>query len=336
MEFRPDPPTPNAFGARVLEAAKANGFEISGIVDLDLARAAYATHLNAYDVWLERGYQGTMEYLRRGRDRRADPTLLLPQAKSVLVVADPYTKQPQGELDPTRGPRFARYLKGRDYHGRLAERLEALATAVRAELPDSDLLRHKVCVDTSAVLERAWGAIVGLGWIGKNTLLIHPTEGSYFFTGAILWNRASDMPPDPLPDWCGKCERCLKGCPTQALVQPRVLDANQCISYWTLEERGVPSRLSPSEKKLQGLWVAGCDVCQEVCPFNQKPAARELRTDPDPLLVSDWVALQAETEAEYRARVKNTALARVKGPEFRRNLEIALDNFLNRDNPPPV
>ena len=155
MEFRPDPPTPNAFGARVLEAAKANGFEISGIVDLDLARAAYATHLNAYDVWLERGYQGTMEYLRRGRPQSgSDP--VAPQAKSVLVVADPYTKQPQGELDLTRGPRFARYLKGRDYHGRLAERLEALATAVRAELPDSDLLRHKVCVDTSAVLERAW------------------------------------------------------------------------------------------------------------------------------------------------------------------------------------
>ena len=185
-------------------------------------------------------------------------------------------------------------------------------------------LKWKVCVDTSAVLERTWGAITGLGWLGKNTLLIHPKHGSYFFIGVAFLNLASENPPRLLANYCGSCTRCLHSCPTEAFREPGRLDARKCISYLTLEKRGA---FSPDEEKrvASSNWVAGCDICQEVCPFNQKPARL-----PDPPMQGkdsvsdqhDWAQLLNESDAEYETRIKNTALDRVSREQFKRNLAV--------------
>ena len=254
-----------------------------------------------------------MGYLQRGRDRRADPTLVLPGAQSVFCVGKPYPAQPHGSLDPAHGPRFARYIHGRDYHLSMAEELTAIANHVASK--QSAPLRFKVCVDSSAILERTWGALAGLGWIGKNTLLIHPQFGSYFLIGVILLDQPLNREPQPLANYCGSCERCLQGCPTQAFQGPGILDSRRCISYQTLEYRG---ELDASQAPPNGTWVAGCDVCQEVCPFNQKVSRKATPVELDPF--ETWRALLEETPEDYQKRVKNTALSRIKPAQWDRNL----------------
>jgi epoxyqueuosine reductase len=266
-----------------------------------------------------------MHYLTRGRDRRADPRLVMPTAQSIFTVMLPYRKTPAGSTDPSRGPRYARYLHGRDYHLDMTERLERVA--IRARQETGAPLEFKACVDTSAVLERSWAALAGLGWIGKNTLLIHPKLGSYFFLGSLLLSEPLGRGPSPLPDYCGSCTRCLHACPTRALPAPRELDSNRCISYWTLEKRG-DLTLNAADQKAMGTWIAGCDLCQEVCPFNLKAARAETSPPPDPgaIGLDDWESLTMEAEADYRVRVRESSLNRVKPAQFARNLTIARAN----------
>jgi epoxyqueuosine reductase len=274
-----------------------------------------------------------MEYLVRGRDRRADPTLLFSEAKSVLSVAIPYPKSPAGGTHPTEGPRYARYLQGKDYHLEITDKLQRLMLKAQSQwntsLPEQEL-KWKVCVDTSAVLERSWAALAGLGWIGKNTLLIHPQYGSYLFLGEVLINQRTFQAPSPLPNYCGNCTRCLHACPTQALQKPNELNSNRCISYWTLEKKGeLP--ISQGDKKKIGPWIAGCDICQEVCPFNIKPVKTALLNgetiDPENATsLRQWKELLEEEISFYKQRVKNSALSRVKPAQFSRNLAIALAN----------
>jgi epoxyqueuosine reductase len=187
-------------------------------------------------------------------------------------------------------------------------------------------LKWKVCVDTSAVLERAWAELTGLGWIGKNTLLIHPRLGSYVFIGVAFLNRSFHRGPRTQKNLCGNCARCLQGCPTRAFPEPGVLDARACISYLTLEKRG---EFNENENQLVAStgFVAGCDICQEVCPFNYKPAkAAESPQKTDPSLAqrlpSDWDKLLEETEQAYRERTRGTALARIKPTDFQRNVRV--------------
>jgi epoxyqueuosine reductase len=307
------------FLSLLLEAARAEGFPLAGAVDIEPARAELARHVERYDRWLADGRAGAMQYLVRGRDRRADPTLVLPGVRAVLSVISPYGRAPAGEPDPARGARYARYIQGRDYHDEVAARLERAMARVHERLGRPEDLKWKVCVDTSAVLERAWAAMAGLGWIGKNTLLIHPKLGSYLFIGQVLLTRETGAGPAPLPDYCGHCTRCLRACPTQAITAPRELDSRRCISYATLEKRGAyPDEARHPEG---ARWIAGCDVCQEVCPFNLKPA-RDAGSPAE--LLSAWEALLDESEEAYRARVKGSALSRVKPAQFRRNLAIAM------------
>lgn len=313
--------------ARCLETcALEEGFALAGALDLELSRDAITSHVARYDRWIAEGNAGAMQYLERGRDRRADPRLALPEAKSVLCVALPYPKQAGGAKTPGTGPRYARYISGRDYHEVIAERLERAmqAAAMRSGLGAE--LKWKVCVDTSAVLERSWAALAGLGWIGKNTLLIHPKLGSYLFLGEVLVNQATGQGPRPLADYCGHCTRCLTACPTQAITEPHWIDSRRCISYWTLEKRGALD-LAEKDKRAIGPWIAGCDICQEVCPFNLKPAAQELKTAPllEPQ-ISEWQALLREDLAQYRERIGRSALSRVKPAQFSRNLAITLAN----------
>jgi epoxyqueuosine reductase len=244
----------------------------------------------------------------------------------------------RGASKDIEGPRYARYISGRDYHDELAEKMERLMEGVAAEAQLSEPLRWKVCVDTSAVLERSWAVLAGLGWIGKNTMLIHPKLGSYFFLGAVLFNQPTRVAPAPMADLCGGCRRCLDACPTGAFTAPKILDSRRCISYWTLENRA--PALPPAEtRSAYGTWVAGCDLCQEACPFNLKPARRHAEAMGSDQLGGDapalmhWVELLRETEAEYRERIRNSSLARVKPAQFSRNLALALVNALEATKP---
>ncbi len=327
----------------LIETAKSEGFPLAGSVDIDLAyshvpakpESSIQSHIEKYDEWIQSGFAGSMDYLVRGRDRRADPRLLFPEARSIFCVALPYSKNQAGSKNPIEGPRYARYLQGRDYHCDMAEKLERVMKKVSENFDSSPIegpLRWKVCVDTSAILEKSWASLAGLGWIGKNSLLIHPQYGSYLFLGEVLLNQATGRSPSPLPNYCGNCSRCMDACPTKAFSQPRLLDSNRCISYWTLEKRGkLP--ISSDDKKKIGPWVAGCDICQEVCPFNRKPtqtaetnlALEGLATD-----LNQWRDLISEDQASYRNRVRGSALNRVKPVQFSRNLAISLANCLEQ------
>jgi epoxyqueuosine reductase len=325
------------FHSLLLECARQEGFPLAGALDLDLAAPAMTSHIERYDQWLQARRQGAMQYLERGRDRRADPRIVLPGAQSILCVAIPYPKRPGGAPTPDQGPRYARYIHGRDYHEEIAGRLELVMQNVAlrwtAAAPGNQPLKWKVCVDTSAVLERSWAALAGLGWIGKNTLLIHPQLGSYLFLGEVLINHPTGQGPQPLPDYCGNCTRCLKACPTQAITETQGVDSNRCISYWTLEKRGA-LELPELDKKAIGPWVAGCDICQEVCPFNFKPVKAELalpglESKHSAEYLKDWEALLIEDTAAYKARIADSALNRVKPAQFSRNLAVALGNSLS-------
>ncbi len=306
------------FGNRILDICNSQELEAYGIVDIDSAldHPLFQTHYRYYADWIARGMHGEMKYLERGLERRGNPRLLLPSAQSVLTVLFSYPRQRE---DDGQSPRYARYLVGDDYHDRLKARLESVARMAAEARPG---LEWKVTVDTSAILERTWAMLSGLGWIGKNSLLIHPKLGSYVFIASILFSEKSRRTPQVLADYCGNCTRCLQGCPTGALIEPSVLDSRKCIAYWTLEMRGEWKLDEP--RKPMKRWIAGCDECQEVCPFNRKPV-RDLPDDPElkqltSHCVTDLKYLENETETEYKARVKNTALSRVKYADSRRNL----------------
>jgi epoxyqueuosine reductase len=324
---------PQDFHRLLVDSAQAEGFPIAGALDLDLAKEAMAPHIASYDQWLAQGHAGAMSYLERGRDRRADPQLVFPEAQSVFCVALPYPKRAGGAESIAQGPRYARYIHGRDYHETIAEKLERVMQKVKADWQSpagNPPLKWKVCVDTSAVLERSWAVQAGLGWIGKNTLLIHPIHGSYLLLGEVLINQRTGLGPRPLPDYCGNCTRCMKSCPTGAIERPHLLNSRRCISYWTLEKRG-PLDLPEEDLHSINGWIAGCDLCQEVCPFNFKPVKQELAhpaldAAPSPEHPHDWLTLLLEDEASYKARVKESALSRVKPAQFRRNLAITLTN----------
>jgi epoxyqueuosine reductase len=299
------------------------GFPLVGAVDLALAKEEFKTHGERYSAWIEQKFHGDMAYLERGMARRLDPTLVFPETKSVVVCAIPYRRTELANPSSTAVPRYARYLQGPDYHRRLPELLEG---ALRAS---GIAANWKICVDTSAVLERSWAALAGLGWIGKNTLLIHPEFGSYLFLATILLDRETGLGPDLHPNYCGHCSACLDGCPTSAFVAPGSLDSRKCISYLTLEKRGEWVDLPEVSRKKMGTWVAGCDICQEVCPYNRKPSRREETWPRDPrdlALEMDWTVLADETESQYRARIQNSALSRIKFPEMRRNVANAVRN----------
>jgi len=275
----------------------------------------------AYQNWLARGYAAEMAYLARpdAVNRRADPRNILPETHSVLVVAASYAGAPHPELLPLHG-RVSRYAWGEDYHRWLLRDLETLVQrliTLHGDFP------YRCYVDTGPVLERAWAQVAGLGWIGKNTNLIHPRLGSYLFLGVALLGIALEPTPAPdLPD-CGDCTRCLDACPTGALVAPGVLDARRCIAYLTVEHRGaIPAELRP----LLGDRVFGCDTCQEVCPWNRKPLAAHADDPAPPAATLDLPALLTMNEADFRARFRHTPLWRATWQGLARNAAVVLGN----------
>jgi epoxyqueuosine reductase len=295
------------------EAIKARALEL-GFDRVAIGPAGPPEHGEAFERWLAAGYAGQMDYLARGRAARLDPARLLPGCRSVIAVALQYAP---AESDEDGRP-VARYARGRDYHLVMRPRLHHLRDFVTQAAGGG--VKSRASLDTSAVLERDLAARAGLGWIGKNANLIIPTLGSYFFIGLVLSTAALDA-DERVPDRCGTCTACLDACPTRAFAAPYVLDARRCISYLTIEHRGpVDESLRPS---LDG-WAFGCDVCQDVCPWNRKaPPSREPAfAGPSPL--TDLAGVLGLDADAFRERFRGTALRRAGRSGLLRNAALVL------------
>ena len=295
-------------------SVKARAMEL-GFDRVAIGPAGPPAHGPALARWVERGYAGTMGYMERRLAERLEPERVLPGAASVVCVALNYF---QGEPAPASWQPVARYAWGRDYHDVIAPRLHQLA----AHLAETSGARSRGYVDTGPVLERDLAARAGLGWIGKNTMLLDPGLGSWFFIGVLLTTASLDHDA-PLPDRCGSCRACLDVCPTAAFVAPYVLDARRCISYLTIEHRG------PIEPQLQpdmGQWQFGCDLCQSVCPWNRRaPVTREPAFLPADAYPGARAVVEMSDE-ECQRTFRGTAMARPKPAGMKRNAAIAIEN----------
>ncbi len=305
--------------AALTEAVKARalalGFDLVAVGPADPPE-----HGEALTRWIADGHAGTMAYLGRRLPERLDPRRVLPEARSVVCVALNYFQGPAADESWTP---VARYAWGRDYHDVMTPRIEALARFIG----DAAGERGRCYVDTGPILERDLAARAGLGWVGKNSMLLHPTLGSWFFIGVLL-TTAALVHDAALPDRCGTCRACLDACPTDAFVAPYVLDARRCISYLTIEHRG---EVDPALAPAMGQWQFGCDVCQDVCPWNRKaPRTRE----PAFLPTASYpgaAAVAAMDDLAFARRFGGMPLTRPKAEGMRRNARIALDNARRGD-----
>ena len=310
---------------RIQAEARRLGFDLVGIAPAEPAASA-----DPYRAWLEKGYHGEMAYLARREavDRRADSAHILPGVRSVVAVAANYHAHPlptQLGDDPARGV-LSSYAWGSDYHDVLVSRLRQLGAWVEAEIGEP--VTWRAYVDTGPVLERELAARAGLGFVGKNTSLIHPGLGSWLFLGELLLT--VELPPlagEAPGGTCGRCSRCLDACPTSALVEPYVLDARRCISYLTIELKGpIPRALRP----LMGNRIFGCDICQEVCPWNRRFArpATEPAFQPRPEgMAPHLLDLIALDEEGFRRRFRGSPVRRAKRRGLLRHVCVALGNW---------
>ncbi len=275
------------------------------------------------EAWLNQGFQGKMAYLENHFDLRTDPTKLVPGAKSVIVLMHNYFPK-EKQTDPA-APKLARYAYGEDYHFVLKRKLKDLLHFIRENIGE---VNGRCFVDSAPVLERDWAKRTGIGWTGKNTLLINPKAGSYFFLAELILDL--ELPPDsPMRDHCGTCRRCIEACPTDAISpEGYLLDATKCISYLTIELReAIPEKF---RGKMEN-WMFGCDICQEVCPWNRfsKPHD-EPAFEPHPDLMNmkkqEWEEI---TEEVFQKIFKKSAVKRTKYAGLKRNLDFLKNK---RDN----
>jgi epoxyqueuosine reductase len=295
------------------------GFDLCGI-----APAEQFPELAFFREWLDRGYAGEMAYLGRSAERRADVRAVVPGARSVIVTATLYNTVSPYEADESAAGTaiISRYAWGDDYHDVLRQRLEALLDWMRAESPDR--FDARAYVDTGPVQERVYAQHAGLGWIGKNTCLINQDLGSWLFLSEIICTLPLE-PDGPGVDQCGACTKCLEACPTEALVAPGVLDATRCLSYLTIELKNeIPAPLRPA----LGAHVYGCDICQDVCPYNQaapQSDAPEWQARPGldlPALIDLWRL----PDADLRRLIKGSPMTRARLTGLRRNVAVAIGN----------
>ena len=300
------------------------GFDLCGIAPAEPDK--FDGSLNRLQEWLARGHGGEMFYLERSVAKRMDPRLVLPGARAIVSCAVVYnTDQPYSNDLPRDHAAIARYAWGDDYHQVLERRLEALESWMRSESGDDFSSRRYV--DTGPMSEKAIAARAGLGWIGKNTCLINQQLGSWLFLGEVITTVALE-PDAPVFDRCGTCTLCIDACPTGALLEPYQLDARKCLSYLTIEHRGdLPAGAAASIHN----HVYGCDVCQDVCPWNRRAA---VSTDPAWQQREAWkpvpvAELAARTDDELRAAMKGSAMKRAGVKGLRRNLDAALNTSMN-------
>jgi epoxyqueuosine reductase len=320
MSLAPVQPLVDAAFANAIKAKAVElGFDLVGI-----APAGPSQHRAYLREWLDAGKAGTMDYyLARRFDERTDPAVYLPGAASVVCVAVNYHTElePIPDHERPHHARVARYALGDDYHELVKPRLYDLADWIRERVPGA---QTRCGVDTVPVLERELAARAGIGWVGKNTCVIHPRLGSWLLLGEVL--TTVPLPADePVTDHCGTCTRCIDACPTGAITEPYRLDARRCISYLTIEHRG---EIDPDRKPQIGDWLYGCDVCQDVCPHNGRAAAHvdpalEPRFATGTLDVREVLGWDADT---YYSTLRGSAMRRVKLPVLQRNAGIVARN----------
>ncbi|HLO17616.1 MAG TPA: tRNA epoxyqueuosine(34) reductase QueG, partial [Anaerolineales bacterium] len=279
-------------------------------------------HYSTFENWLVEGHHGTMSYLatERSRMRRANPREILPECKSILVLATPYSPpRPMGEGIGAR-ENIASYAWGADYHDVLPGRMKELVQFIEEQVGGP--VKNQCYTDTGPILERDLAQRAGIGWIGKNTCLINPKCGSYFLLSEILLDLALEPDPPFLTDHCGRCTRCIQACPTDCILPNRTIDATRCISYLTIEFKDdIPTEL----REKIGNWVFGCDICQMVCPWNRFAGEGDSafeRKEPDHPL-TDELNL---TPQEFNQRFKRTPIKRAKRGGYLRNVAVALGN----------
>ena len=302
---------------RLKRQAHALGFDLVGITP-----AGPADGFDRLRDWLDRGFAGEMAYMQRHAEARRRPDSVLPDVRSVVMLGmNYYPGSEKDNDDPLRG-RVGRYARGADYHDVLRGRLNRLLAWLQAERPGC---HGRGVADTAPLLERDFARRAGLGWFGKNTMLLNKRLGSYFFLAALLVDveLEADAPFEAMH--CGTCTACLDACPTAAFTEPGVLDARRCISYLTIELKG---SVPPELRDGVGDWLFGCDICQEVCPWNRKtPAATDAALRPRAELESvDLIDLLGLSEEEFRRRFRGTALTRAKRRGLLRNAALVLGN----------
>ncbi len=266
------------------------------------------------EQWLKNGYQGKMDYMNNHFDKRLDPRLLVDGAKSVVSLLLNYF--PTEKQEDEEAPKISKYAYGKDYHFVIKEKLKELLAFIQEEIGE---VGGRVFVDSAPVMDKVWAKKSGLGWVGKHTNLVHPKEGSFFFIAELILD--IDLEPDgPMKDYCGTCTACIDACPTDAIVQPYVVDGSKCISYLTIE---LKDAIIPGEFKSQmENWMFGCDICQDVCPWNRfsKPHNEPAFSPHENLLKmnkSDWQDL---TEEIFQELFKNSAVKRTKFAGLKRNI----------------
>ena len=319
-------------GARIIEFARAAGFDLCGI-----APAAEFPELGHLDEWLERGHAGEMGYLHDAR--RRSPAHAMHGARSVIVcalnynTALPASTEAPAPASPESAPRgwMSRYAWGDDYHNVLGEKLEALIRRLHGEFAEA--FEARAYVDTGPIVERVAAKYAGLGWLAKNTCLINEELGSWLFLGVIVTTldlaASLGVAETPPPDLCGNCSLCVDACPTSAIIEPYVLDARRCISYLTIELRGP---IPPDLRAPMGRHVFGCDICQDVCPWNRDapvtalPNFQPRRSEERSLFLPDLEWLISITEEEFRAVFRGSPLKRAKWRGLLRNACVAIGN----------
>ena len=300
---------------------KMKAYEL-GFSEIGIARAEVLNdekyHLHE---WFNRSYHASMRWLERDEEKRIDVTKVLPNAKSVISVAINYFTSSQYFNIATLG-KISRYAWGDDYHFVLIKRVEKLYEYIKSEIPN---ITGKIYVDTGPVMDKAWAAKAGIGWMGKHTNIITRKFGSWIFLGEILIDTELEY-DKPMLDYCGKCTACIDACPTQAIVQPYVLDANKCISYLTIEHRGeLPNEIV---SKFQN-WVYGCDICQEVCPWNRfQKETKETAFRPREKNIGLKLTELAEmSQEEFSRWFKDSAIKRTKRNGLIRNAKAVIDSW---------
>jgi epoxyqueuosine reductase len=307
---------PGKLSRRIKELALGAGFEKVGVVPA----APLGDERNHLIQWLERGYHGQMSWLAREPDLRTDPRRFFPPARSVVVVAKNYYTPAKHSDDPATG-KVSRYAWGDDYHDVVAGKLRSLLATIKEESPQAE---GKVCVDIQPLMDKAWAARAGLGWLGKHTNLITTEYGSWVFLGELLLNLELEYDHEVVADHCGSCTLCIDACPTGAITDSYVVDSNKCISYATIELRD-PEIPQAVAKNLAG-WFYGCDICQDVCPWNRfeqvtdeprfQARAGNVKVD-----LGETLELTPQT---YAARYRGSAMKRAKLSGLQRNARALL------------
>ncbi|MEJ7849446.1 MAG: tRNA epoxyqueuosine(34) reductase QueG [Pyrinomonadaceae bacterium] len=309
----------SSFTGKIKQKALEIGFHKIGIVPA----AALTDEANLLQTWLENDFHGEMAWMEREPEKRADPRLIFPDAKSMIVLALNYYTPHEHTQYPENG-KISRYAWGDDYHDVVKEKLRELLAWIKLENPEAD---GKLCVDTAPVMDKAWAVRAGLGWMGKHSNIITKEFGSWFFIGEILLNLELEYDTEIVADHCGSCTACIDACPTNAITESYVVDSRQCISYATIELR-TPDLPENIEENLNG-WLYGCDICQDICPWNrfEKPTD-ELRFEPrkneGSISIDEVLSLSPESYAE---RFRKTAIKRAKLPGLQRNAKALKSSF---------